>query len=122
MANKKTEEEIKAQIMKEVADAAMDANKQIQEGAMGGLIRGASPMNGPSGPGHYTPYSESLGTGGAGFQDGNQNRAIKNMRESDKAYREVGIVRNVVDIMTDFTSEGLNFHHPIASQERFYRA
>lgn len=36
-------------------------------------------------------------------------------------YRKVGIVRNVVDLMTDFASEGLELKHSIKSHERFYR-
>jgi hypothetical protein len=122
MASKKTQEQVNEDIMNDVAEAALDANKQIQEGAMDGLVKGANPMNPPGGSTHYVPYSNNLGTGGTGFQDGNQTRAIQNIREADKAYREVGIVRNVVDIMTDFTAEGLNIHHPVAAQERFYRA
>jgi len=36
-------------------------------------------------------------------------------------YRKVGMVRNVIDMMTDFASEGLELQHPIKSQEKFYR-
>ncbi len=113
---KKTDKEIKQAEAHEMYDALLKANKEIQEGTMDGLVRGSTV------DGHFIPFSHSLGTGGAGFSDNNQTRAIKNIREADKAYREVGIVRNVVDIMTDFTAEGLNVHHPVVSQERFYRA
>jgi hypothetical protein len=109
--------------MHETHEAALAANLDIQEGFYpGGIAKGASPMNPPRGGSHFVPYSQSLGTGGSQFQDGNQTNVVRIMREADKAYREVGIVRNVIDLMTDFTSEGLNVHHPIAQQERFYRA
>jgi len=64
-------------------------------------------------------FAPSAITPHGGFQDHNHAQQIKNMREADKAYREVGIVRNVIDIMTDFASEGLRIDHPIAAQERF---
>ena len=37
------------------------------------------------------------------------------------AYDRVGIVRNVIDLMGDFASQGLNLVHPNKSIERFYR-
>jgi len=36
-------------------------------------------------------------------------------------YRKIGLVRNIIDLMGDFASEGLIFKHPVRSQERFYR-
>lgn len=36
-------------------------------------------------------------------------------------YRKIGLVRNIIDLMADFASEGLVFNHPVKSQERFYR-
>lgn len=36
-------------------------------------------------------------------------------------YRRIGLVRNVIDLMTDFAAEGIAFNHPVKSQERFYR-
>ena len=38
-----------------------------------------------------------------------------------QAYDRVGIVRNVIDLMGDFASQGLNLVHPNRSIERFYR-
>lgn len=35
-------------------------------------------------------------------------------------YKKIGIVRNVIDLMADFASEGLQIEHPIKSQRRFY--
>jgi len=35
-------------------------------------------------------------------------------------YRKIGIVRNIIDMMSDFASEGLELEHPIKSQKRFY--
>jgi hypothetical protein len=39
-----------------------------------------------------------------------------------KAYRSVGIIRNVVDLMGDFASQGMLVTHPNPSVEKFYRA
>ena len=36
-------------------------------------------------------------------------------------YRKVGMVRNVIDMMTDFAAEGLELQHPTKTQERFFR-
>jgi len=35
-------------------------------------------------------------------------------------YRKVGMVRNIIDLMADFASEGLQLQHPVKSQERFF--
>jgi hypothetical protein len=109
----------KAEIV-DATNAALAANIEIQEGVLGGLVKASDPMNPPQIGGHYVPYS--VGAGDASFQDSNQNKVVQTLKEADAAYRQVGVVRNVVDIMTDFTSAGLNVHHPIAAQERFYRA
>jgi hypothetical protein len=114
----KDKEPTNAEIMDGVAEAALAANKEIQEGSYGGL---AKALETPFAGSHYLAGSPYMG-GGTAFADSNQAKVTAVMREADKAYREVGIVRNVVDIMTDFTSAGLNVHHPIAAQERFYRA
>lgn len=37
-------------------------------------------------------------------------------------YRRIGIVRNIIDMMSDFAAEGMKFEHPIKSQKRFYDA
>ncbi len=37
-------------------------------------------------------------------------------------YRKVGMIRNVIDLMADFASEGLEIKHPVKFQERFYAA
>ena len=36
-------------------------------------------------------------------------------------YRKVGMVRNIIDLMTDFAAEGLELQHTTKSQEKFYR-
>jgi len=36
-------------------------------------------------------------------------------------YRKVGMVRNIIDLMTDFASEGLELQHATKTQERFFR-
>ena len=37
-------------------------------------------------------------------------------------YRKVGMIRNIIDLMADFASEGLQIRHPVKSQERFYKS
>lgn len=48
-----------------------------------------------------------------------QKRIIKMCME---AYDKVGIVRNVIDLMGDFASQGIVLVHPNKAIERFYRA
>ena len=36
-------------------------------------------------------------------------------------YKKNGLIRNIIDLMSDFASEGLDLRHPIKSQERFYK-
>ena len=38
-----------------------------------------------------------------------------------KAYDRVGIVKNVIDLMGDFASQGISLNHPNKDVERFYR-
>ena len=47
-----------------------------------------------------------------------QRRAIKMCLD---AYDKVGIIRNVIDLMGDFGSQGINIVHPNKSVERFYQ-
>ena len=48
-----------------------------------------------------------------------QKRIIKMCMD---AYDRVGIIRNVIDLMGDFASQGINIVHPNKSIERFYKA
>ena len=43
------------------------------------------------------------------------------IRACQAVYRKVGLVRNIIDLMADFASEGLTLQHPIKTQQRFYR-
>ena len=36
-------------------------------------------------------------------------------------YRRIGLVRNIIDLMADFASEGLDLIHPVRSQQNFFR-
>ncbi len=36
-------------------------------------------------------------------------------------YRKIGMVRNIIDLMTDFAAEGLELQHTTKTQEKFYR-
>ena len=110
--NEMTPEKLKAQNL-ELAAAIKAANEEVMAAGAGGFT-GSGGHRGIFGPGATTVHG--------GFQDHNHSLQVKNMREADKAYREVGVVRNVIDIMTDFASEGLEMSHPIAAQERFYQA
>ena len=97
----------------ELSQAIAKANEEIMAAGANGFT-GSGFDRGIFAPSTTTPHG--------GFQDHNHSLQIKNMREADKAYREVGIVRNVIDIMTDFASEGLTIDHSVESQERFYKS
>ena len=47
-----------------------------------------------------------------------QKRIIK---QCMAAYDKVGIIRNVIDLMSDFSSQGLNIYHPNKTIEKFFR-
>ena len=47
-----------------------------------------------------------------------QKRIIKMCMD---AYDKVGIIRNVIDLMADFSSQGITIVHPNKTIERFYR-
>ena len=39
-----------------------------------------------------------------------------------RAYDSVGIIKNVIDLMGDFGSQGITLHHPNKKVEKFYRS
>jgi len=43
------------------------------------------------------------------------------IKACQSVYRKVGMVRNIIDLMTDFASEGLELQHTTKTQERFFR-
>ncbi len=43
------------------------------------------------------------------------------MREAERLYDQVGLVRNMIDLMTDFTLQGLRVVHPQKAVEKFYQ-
>ena len=47
-----------------------------------------------------------------------QKRIIK---QCMAAYDKVGIIRNVIDLMSDFSSQGLSIYHPNKTIEKFFR-
>ncbi len=49
------------------------------------------------------------------------NKQKKIIKMSMQAYDRVGIIRNVVDLMSDFASQGLTLVHPNKTIEKFYR-
>lgn len=40
---------------------------------------------------------------------------------ADKVYQRVGLIRNVIDLMGDFTVQGIRISHPVKNIERFYQ-
>ncbi len=49
------------------------------------------------------------------------NRQKRIIKMSMQAYDKVGIIRNVIDLMSDFASQGLTLVHPNKTIEKFYR-
>ena len=49
------------------------------------------------------------------------NRQKRIIKQCMQAYDKVGIIRNVIDLMSDFASQGLAIVHPNKTIERFYR-
>jgi len=49
------------------------------------------------------------------------NKQKKIIKMSMQAYDRVGIIRNVIDLMSDFASQGLTLVHPNRTIEKFYR-
>ena len=45
----------------------------------------------------------------------------KIIEKIDKVYGSLSIVRNVIDLMSDFASEGIEIVHPVPAVERFYK-
>jgi len=43
------------------------------------------------------------------------------LRRADDIYQRVGLVKNVIDLMGDFSSQGITISHPNRRIERFYR-
>lgn len=49
-------------------------------------------------------------------------RKIKNiLRKADDIYQRVGLVKNVIDLMGDFASQGIRLVHKVKKTERFYQ-
>lgn len=43
------------------------------------------------------------------------------IRACQAVYRKIGMVRNIIDLMTDFAAEGLELQHTTKTQEQFFR-
>lgn len=43
------------------------------------------------------------------------------IRACQAVYRKIGMVRNIIDLMTDFAAEGLQLQHTTKTQEQFFR-
>jgi hypothetical protein len=93
---------------------------------------------------HYDGIQKSVGHGRRSFLDIETNRSVRTgytredynrfrsedavpkkqkeaMRMCMAAYDKVGIIRNVIDLMADFASQGINLVHPNKRIEKFYR-
>lgn len=44
------------------------------------------------------------------------------MMKASWVYYDCSLIRNIIDLMADFTGQGLRISHPVKSVERFYRA
>lgn len=44
------------------------------------------------------------------------------IRKADEIYQQVGLVKNVIDLMGDFATQGIRIVHPNKRVERFYKA
>jgi hypothetical protein len=49
------------------------------------------------------------------------NTARKKIQDSRSAYENIGVIGNIIDIMTDFAIEGLSIDHESEAAERFYK-
>ncbi len=43
------------------------------------------------------------------------------MKRANEVYRDVGIIRNIIDLMADFAVQGVKLSHPQESVQKFYR-
>jgi len=50
------------------------------------------------------------------------NRVKQIMRHADYVYQKFGLVKNVIDLMGDFASQGIRIVHPNKRVEKFYKA
>lgn len=54
-------------------------------------------------------------------QEAVPNRIKDIIRKADDIYQKVGLVKNVIDLMSDFSAQGIRIVHPNKRIERFYR-
>jgi hypothetical protein len=75
------------------------------------------------GIGNNVSMSPSMfaGTGGGTAYNKNTHVAKMKMAMAVEAYKGFGVVKNVIDLMCNFASEGLTIVHPRQPIERFYR-
>lgn len=77
------------------------------------------------GPGAGAGFTGGFGFGGFGQGSligfsGNTRAAHFKMGSAVQAYKGFGIIKNVVDLMANFASEGLKIKHPSKNVEKFY--
>jgi hypothetical protein len=54
-------------------------------------------------------------------QEAVPNRIKDIIRKADDIYQKVGLVKNVIDLMSDFSAQGIRIVHPNKRIERFYK-
>lgn len=54
-------------------------------------------------------------------EDGAPTKIKDIVKVCQDLYKRVGVVRNVIDLMSDFASDGIDLVHPVVAQETFYR-
>lgn len=78
---------------------------------------------------------QNIGPGRTSVRDGFNRRDYEELRrdeylpEDDKeiiqaamdAYKNIGIVHNTIDLMTDLVVQGIDIEHPVKSQRRFFK-
>jgi hypothetical protein len=104
----------------EMANAAAKANEEVSFASTDSMV-GNPLAKGTSLAGHLTDINDlDIGLIGTGRRHANsQAKALRFISECDNAYREVGLVRNVIDLMVDFSSEGLTVIHKDPRAQRF---
>lgn len=55
-------------------------------------------------------------------EEGCNDEAIKIKKACMRAYRKIGLVHNIIDLMTDFTCQGIHLTHASRPVQKFYEA
>lgn len=101
----------------EKASAAASAASQVAKRSTGSnLFFNVSPNNVSVRDGYDRADYDSFRTGDALPRTVQEEIAAANC-----AYKKIGIVRNVIDLMSDFTVQGIDLAHPNEGVQKFYK-